>query len=75
MTQARPPTAIAARRSEAATAALSEIDGRSVSTFRIAGGKHVGAIGPPEGATLERATRLAIEIGRASCRERVWIPV
>ena len=42
---------------------MSEIDGRSISTFRIAGGKHVGAIGPPEGATLERATRLAVELG------------
>jgi acetyl-CoA carboxylase carboxyltransferase component len=56
-------TAIAGRRSDAATAALTEIDGRTVSTFRIEGGKHVGAIGPAEGETVERAVRLAVELG------------
>ena len=57
------PTPIAARRSDSATASLREIDGRTVSTFRVEGGKHVGAIGPAEGQTLERATRLAVELG------------
>lgn len=63
MTEPGASTPIAARRSEAATAALTDIDGRSVSTFRLEGGKHVGAIGPPEGQTLERAAHLAVELG------------
>jgi len=63
LTEPAPPTPIAARRSTAATAWLDEIDGRAVSTFRLEGGKHVGAIGPPEGQTLERAVTLATELG------------
>jgi acetyl-CoA carboxylase carboxyltransferase component len=63
LTEATPPTAVSARRSDAASASLSVIDGRQVSTFRIAGGKHVGAIAPAEGETLERAARLALELG------------
>jgi acetyl-CoA carboxylase carboxyltransferase component len=63
LTEPRASTPIAARRSEAATASLSDIDGRPVSAFRLEGGKHVGAIGPPEGQTLERAARLAVELG------------
>jgi acetyl-CoA carboxylase carboxyltransferase component len=57
------PVPVAGRRSDAASAALTEFDGRRVVEFRIADGKHVGAIGPPEGETLERAVRLAIELG------------
>jgi len=57
------PVPVAGRRSDAASAALTELDGRRVVEFRIADGKHVGAIGPPEGETLERAVRLAIELG------------
>jgi acetyl-CoA carboxylase carboxyltransferase component len=51
------------RRSDAATAAIAPLHGRSVVTFRISDGKHVGAIGPPEGASVERAVRLAVELG------------
>lgn len=58
-----PPVPIAGRCSDAASAALTELDGRRVVEFRIADGKHVGAIGPPEGATLERGVRLAVELG------------
>jgi len=43
------PVPVAGRRSDAASAALTELDGRRVVEFRIADGKHVGAIGPPEG--------------------------
>jgi acetyl-CoA carboxylase carboxyltransferase component len=43
----------------AASAELREIDGRRVSWFRIAGGKHHGAIGVRGGATVERAIQLA----------------
>jgi acetyl-CoA carboxylase carboxyltransferase component len=57
------PVPIAGRRSDAAVAALTELHGRRIVTFRISGGKHVGVIGPPEGETLERAVRLAIELG------------
>ena len=54
---------IEGHRSDAATAALTECDGRRVATFHIAEGTHRGAIGPPEGATIERAVRLAVELG------------
>jgi propionyl-CoA carboxylase beta chain len=57
-------TPLAGHRSSAATARLTEApDGRMVSTFRIEGGKHRGAIGPPEGFVLERAIRHAIDLG------------
>ena len=58
------PTPLAGHRSPTASARLVEApDGRMVSTFRIEGGKHVGAIGPPEGQVLERAIRHAAEFG------------
>ena len=58
------PTPLAAHRSSTATARLIEApDGRMVSAFRIEGGKHVGAIGPPEGQVLERAIRQAADLG------------
>jgi acetyl-CoA carboxylase carboxyltransferase component len=57
------PTPLVGRRSEAASALVSQIDGRTVVQFRIEGGKHVGAIGPPEGDALERSVRVAIELG------------
>ena len=63
MNDIRPPTPLVGRRSDAATASITEIDGRSVSTFRIEGGKHVGAIGPPEGEALECSVRAAIDLG------------
>jgi acetyl-CoA carboxylase carboxyltransferase component len=56
-------TPLVGRRSDAATASITEIDGRQVSTFRIEGGKHVGAIGPPEGEVLRRAVRVGVELG------------
>jgi acetyl-CoA carboxylase carboxyltransferase component len=58
-----PPVPVEGRRSDAATAAIAPLHGRSVVTFRISDGKHVGAIGPPEGASVERAVRLAVELG------------
>ena len=42
-----------------ASAELRVIDGRRVVWFRIAGGKHHGAIGEVGGATVERAVQLA----------------
>jgi acetyl-CoA carboxylase carboxyltransferase component len=63
LSEIREPTPLVGRRSDAATAWLTEIDGRPVSTFRIEGGKHVGAIGPPEGEALQRAVRVAINLG------------
>lgn len=62
MTLDRSP--LAAHRSATATARLVEApDGRGVSTFRVEGGKHRGAIGPPEGQVIERAIRHAIDFG------------
>jgi acetyl-CoA carboxylase carboxyltransferase component len=63
LTHSPAPTPVAGRRSEAATAALAEIDGRTVVAFRLEGGKHVGAIGPAEGEALTRAVHLAVELG------------
>ncbi|MDQ4068572.1 MAG: methylmalonyl-CoA carboxyltransferase [Actinomycetota bacterium] len=54
---------VAARRGGAVTAALSEIEGRRVAWFRLAGGKHRGAIGTTEGQIMERTVRLALEAG------------
>ena len=56
-------TPLAGRRSDTATAALTEIDGRTVAEFGLRGGKHVGAIGPPEGRTITGIVRLAIDLG------------
>ena len=57
------PTPIYGHRSSAATASVREIDGRPVSWFTLDGGKHRGAIGTPEGETIERAIHLAVEMG------------
>ncbi len=54
---------ITGRRSDAASATLSQIEGRTVVEFRLEGGKHVGAIGPAEGHVLERAVHVAIDLG------------
>lgn len=37
--------------------------GRPVAQFRLEGGKHRGALGPPEGWTIERTVQLAVESG------------
>jgi acetyl-CoA carboxylase carboxyltransferase component len=54
---------VMAQRSAAVTAALGELEGRTVSWFRLEGGKHRGAIGVAEGEALERAVRIGIEVG------------
>ena len=50
LTDVAAPTPLVGHRSATVTAELREIDGRRVAWFRIEGGKHHGAIGPPEGA-------------------------
>jgi acetyl-CoA carboxylase carboxyltransferase component len=59
------PTAapLMAQRSAAVTATVGELDGRTVSWFRLEGGKHRGAIGVAEGDAIERAVRAGIELG------------
>jgi acetyl-CoA carboxylase carboxyltransferase component len=52
-------TPIGARADAAIAAELREVDGRRIVWFRIAGGKHHGAIGAIGGATVERAVQLA----------------
>jgi acetyl-CoA carboxylase carboxyltransferase component len=54
---------VAAGSSSAVTATLRRLDGRHIAFFRLDGGKHRGAIGPPEGAALERLVHLATELG------------
>ncbi|MGH9040478.1 MAG: acyl-CoA carboxylase subunit beta [Acidimicrobiia bacterium] len=54
---------VAAGSSTAVTASLRSIDGRTVAYFRLEGGKHRGAIGPPEGIVLERIVGRAVELG------------
>ena len=63
MTEVAPPTPIYGRRSEAVQASLRDFDGRPVSWFNLDGGKHRGAIGTPEGQTIERSVRLATDLG------------
>ena len=53
------PAPVRAGADGTATAELRVIDGRRVVWFRIAGGKHHGAIGVAGGATVERAVQLA----------------
>ncbi|HKN89666.1 MAG TPA: carboxyl transferase domain-containing protein [Acidimicrobiia bacterium] len=55
--------AVAGRASPAATATLRRLEGRDVALFRLDGGKHRGAIGPPEGLTIERLVTLATDLG------------
>jgi len=55
-------TPIGSRTDDAIVAELREHDGRRIVWFRIAGGKHHGAIGAAGGATAERAVRLAGEL-------------
>ncbi len=52
-----------ARADIAASAEIRDIDGRSVVWFRIAGGKHHGAIGVGGAATVERAVQMAGSLG------------
>ena len=54
---------LAARRSSAASAEVTELDGRTLALFRLGGGEHRGAIGPAEGETLERLVRTATDLG------------
>jgi len=54
---------IAGHRSNAVTATIREVDGRRVGWFRIAGGRHHGAIGEAGGDAAERLVRLATDLG------------
>jgi len=54
---------LAARRTSAVTAEITELDGRRVALFRLAGGEHRGAIGPAEGDTIERLVLAATDLG------------
>ncbi len=58
-----PAVPVAACRGGAATACLTEVGGRRVAWFQLAGGKHRGALGPTEGEVIERLVRLAIDVG------------
>jgi len=58
----RGSTPIRAGADGTASAEVRVVDGRRVVWFRIAGGKHHGAIGAAGGATVERAVRLAGEL-------------
>jgi acetyl-CoA carboxylase carboxyltransferase component len=58
-----PRAPVMAQRSDAVVAAVGQLDGRTVSWFRLDGGKHRGAIGVAEGDAMERAVRLGIELG------------
>jgi propionyl-CoA carboxylase beta chain len=55
--------AVGACRGGAVDAEIRELDGRSVACFRLAGGKHHGAIGQVEGEMLERLVDAAVESG------------
>jgi acetyl-CoA carboxylase carboxyltransferase component len=55
--------AIGACRGGAVDAELRELDGRPVACFRLAGGKHHGAVGRVEGDMLERLVDAAVDGG------------
>jgi acetyl-CoA carboxylase carboxyltransferase component len=57
------PLPLGARRSDAAAGALQDHDGRHVAAFTLRGGKHVGAIGPPEGTTIAQTIRAGVDTG------------
>ena len=65
---ARPSSGTAASRG--AERRVRDLDGRPVSWFSLDGGKHRGAIGTAEGETIERAVRLAVELGMPDRRAR-----
>ena len=52
-----------ARADVAASAEIRDVDGRKIVWFRIAGGKHHGAIGVGGAATVERAVQMAGTLG------------
>ncbi len=54
---------LARKRSAAALAELTELDGRPMGLFRLGGGEHRGAIGPAEGETVARLVRAAADLG------------
>jgi acetyl-CoA carboxylase carboxyltransferase component len=53
--------AVGAQVDAAATAGLREIDGRPVAWFRVAGGKHHGALGSAGAAAVTRAVQLGLD--------------
>jgi acetyl-CoA carboxylase carboxyltransferase component len=54
---------VGAARSAAVAASIRDLGGHRVAWFRVAGGKHHGAIGEAGGAAAERIVRLATELG------------
>ena len=63
--QAPPVLPVAARRGSAVDASIRPLDdtGSPVGFFRLEGGKHRGAIGPPEGDTIARLVTAAVDAG------------
>ena len=55
--------ALGARRGGAVSAELRAVDGRTVSWFRLEGGKHHGALGPVEGEAIAVAIDMARDLG------------
>src|SRR4051794_29439942 len=63
MRTTRSVTPIMDHRSDSATARFVERDGRTIVELRVEGGKHHGAVGEAGAETMERAIRLATELG------------
>lgn len=59
----RSVTPVMEHRCDSATARLTTHAGRRLVDLRVAGGKHHGAVGEAGAETMERAVRLAIELG------------
>jgi acetyl-CoA carboxylase carboxyltransferase component len=59
----QPAASVGAGRGAAVDASLSLLAGRPVGLFRLEGGKHRGALGPPEGEAIARLVQLAVEGG------------
>jgi propionyl-CoA carboxylase beta chain len=58
-----PAVPVGACRGGAASASLTELNGRPVAWFRLAGGKHSGALGPTEGDVIQQLVRLGLDTG------------
>jgi acetyl-CoA carboxylase carboxyltransferase component len=63
MAQPTPRLRLAAGREGAAEAAVIDLANRPTAWFRLAGGEHRGALGPVEGATVERLISQALDLG------------
>jgi acetyl-CoA carboxylase carboxyltransferase component len=57
-----PTVPVTGGRGRSVHAGLTQVDGRPVAAFRVEGGRHAGALGPADSATIERTLRQARDL-------------